>query len=185
MITARDLAQWQAEGRVVVEKSAHRHTWIASITGSCTILCSAAAAHVWQRMQASVELPVDHSAEECLRNSEYSLSPRLILVFGCAAAYGQGAGVAEDPTSNSRCIMGARVKAAVATDASQGMMSHQQGGRNTLSGGTHRRLCRCGSAGAPDDRYSAAFQAQYILDSLGCAIHVAALIEEARPRSAA
>ena len=77
--------------------------------------------------------------------------------------------------------MGARVKAAVATDASQGMMSHQQGGRNTLSGGTHRRLCRCGSAGAPDDRYSAAFQAQYILDSLGCAIHVAALIEEARP----
>src|ERR1700732_319085 len=36
------LAQWQAEGRVVIEKSAHRHTWIASITGSCTILCSGA-----------------------------------------------------------------------------------------------------------------------------------------------
>src|SRR5271156_3765416 len=90
---ARYLAQWQAEGRVVVEKSAHRHTWIASITGSCTILCSAPASRVWQRMQASVELPLDHSAEECLRNSEYSLSPRVILVFGCAAAYGQGAGV--------------------------------------------------------------------------------------------
>ena len=40
---ARHLAQWQAEGRVVIEKSAHRHTWIASITGSCTILCSAPA----------------------------------------------------------------------------------------------------------------------------------------------
>ena len=29
---ARYLAQWQAEVRVVMEKSAHRHTWIASIT---------------------------------------------------------------------------------------------------------------------------------------------------------
>ena len=29
---ARYLAQWQAEVRVVIEKSAHRHTWIASIT---------------------------------------------------------------------------------------------------------------------------------------------------------
>src|SRR5207249_11086922 len=28
---ARYLAQWQAEVRVVMEKSAHRHTWIASI----------------------------------------------------------------------------------------------------------------------------------------------------------
>jgi hypothetical protein len=27
---ARYLAQWQAEVRVVIEKSAHRHTWIAS-----------------------------------------------------------------------------------------------------------------------------------------------------------
>ena len=32
MITARYLAQWQAKVRVVIEKSAHRHTWIASIT---------------------------------------------------------------------------------------------------------------------------------------------------------
>jgi hypothetical protein len=29
---ARYLAQWQAEVRVVMEKSAHRHTWIASVT---------------------------------------------------------------------------------------------------------------------------------------------------------
>jgi hypothetical protein len=29
---ARYLAQWQAEVRVVMEKSAHWHTWIASIT---------------------------------------------------------------------------------------------------------------------------------------------------------
>src|ERR1700730_8491852 len=29
---ARYLAQWQAEVRVVMEKGAHRHTWIASIT---------------------------------------------------------------------------------------------------------------------------------------------------------
>jgi hypothetical protein len=103
-------------------------------------------------MQASVELALDHSAEECLRNSEYSVSPRLILVFGCAAAYGQGAGVAEDPTGNSRCIMAAFAAAArperLTTDI--------------------RQLFK-----------------RNILDSLGCAIRVADLIEEARLRSAA
>jgi len=127
-------------------------------------------------MQASVELPLDHSAEECLRNSEYSLSPRLILVFGCAAAYGQGAGVGEDPAGNSRCIMGARVKAAVATDASQGMMSHQQGEKHAFA------------AAARPERLTTDIRQLFkrnILDSLGCAIRVAALIEEARLRSAA
>jgi hypothetical protein len=103
-------------------------------------------------MQASVELALDHSAEECLRNSEYSVSPRLILVFGCAAAYGQGAGVAHDPTGNSRCIMAAFAAAArperLTTDI--------------------RQLFK-----------------RNILDSLGCAIRVADLIEEARLRSAA
>src|ERR1700720_2540432 len=44
-----------------------------------------ATSRVWQRMQASVELALDHRAEERLPNSEYSLSPRPILVFGCAA----------------------------------------------------------------------------------------------------
>jgi uncharacterized protein with von Willebrand factor type A (vWA) domain len=132
-------------------------------------------------MQASVELPLDHSAEECL-NSEYSLSPRLILVFGCAAAYGQGAGVAEDPTGNSRCMMGARVKAAVATDASQGMMSHQQGVE------TRSAVERTAAFAAAARRLTTDIRQLFkrnILDSLGCAIRVAALIEEARLRSAA
>jgi hypothetical protein len=135
-------------------------------------------------MQASVELPLDHSAEERLPNSEYSLSPRLILVFGCAAAYGQGAGVAEDPTGNSRCIMGARVKAAVATDASQGMMSHQQGVETRSA---VERIAAFAAAARPERLTTDIRQLfkRNILDSLGCAIRVAALIEEARLRSAA
>ena len=143
-----------------------------------------ATSRVWQRMQASVELPLDHSAEECLRNSEYSLSPRLILVFGCPAAYGQGAGVAEDPTGNSRCIMGARVKAAVATDASQGMMSHQQGVETRSA---VERIAAFAAAARPERLTTDIRQLfkRNILDSLGCAIRVAALIEEARLRSAA
>jgi uncharacterized protein with von Willebrand factor type A (vWA) domain len=133
-------------------------------------------------MQASVELPLDHSAEECLRNSEYSLSPRLILGFGCAAAYGQGAGVGEDPTGNSRCIMGARVKAAVATDASQGMMSHQQGVETRSA--VERTVAFAAAARRLTTDIRQLFK-RNILDSLGCAIRVAALIEEARLRSAA
>src|SRR6202023_1062233 len=130
-----------------------------------------ATSRVWQRMQASVELPLDHSAEECLRNSEYSLSPRLILVFGCAAAYGQGAGVAEDPTGNSRCIMGA-VKAAVATDASQGMMSHQQGVETRSA---VERIAAFAGAARPERLTTDIRQLfkRNILDSLGCAIRLA------------
>ena len=80
--------------------------------------------------------------------------------------------------------MGARVKAAVATDASQGMMSHQQGVETRSA---VERIAAFAAAARPDRLTTDIRQLfkRNILDSLGCAIRVAALIEQARLRSAA
>jgi len=76
--------------------------------------------------KAIVELPLDRDAEECLPNSEYSLPPRPTLVsFRLGGRVPQATGVAKDPAGNSRCMMGARLKVAAVTGASQGIMSCQ------------------------------------------------------------
>jgi len=76
------------------------------------------------------------------------------------------------------------LKAAVATDASQGMMSHQQGVETRSA---VERIAAFAAAARPERLTTDIRQLfkRNILDSLGCAIRVAALIEEARLRSAA